>query len=86
MLAHAIRHEIPQLTCLVLNDVVKQLLRILSRHRGVNDDIFALLPVNGSRHLMFIGELESCKKASHSGVSYSCRLTGRTVNNATVGE
>ena len=54
------------------NDVVEQLLRVLSGHRGVNDDIVALLPVNGSRHLVLIGKLESCKKVRHSGVSDLC--------------
>jgi hypothetical protein len=42
----------------VLNDVVEKILRIRSGHRGVNYDIVALLPVNGSRHLVLIGELE----------------------------
>lgn len=65
----------------MLNNVVKQLLCVLSGHRGVNDDIFALLPVNGSRHLVLIGELEGCKKVRHSGVSYSCPWNERTVDN-----
>jgi hypothetical protein len=45
----------------VLNKVGEELPGFLGGYRGMDNDIIALLPVNGGCHLVSIGELKSWK-------------------------
>ena len=59
----------------------EELLRVVLRDRGVDDDVFSGLPVDGRGDLVLVGQLESYEN-SISVVHTEERYTKRTVNSA----